>query len=451
MSTPVELLQMLEARERRVQRQKELLAKLNTPLICFTMNIAGPIKNTDLIRAGFSIGKKLLRQQLAREKLTILHFEEIDEDTGNEACFSIDANPLTIKRITTSIEDHTALGRLFDMDVLRPNGQKVDRSELGLPERRCLICGGPARECARSRTHSVAELQQKTTAMLRTAVERGNIQEAGALAVRSLLYEVCTSPKPGLVDRRNSGSHTDMDIFTFMSSASVLHPYFETCCRIGIETAAEEPPITFRSLRWPGMEAEGRMLDATKNVNTHKGAIFSLGILCGALGRLPRKKWTDANRVLQECAAMTKGLTESDFSGITRKNARTAGQRLYAEYGITGVRGQAEAGFPAVREYGLPVLEEGLAIGKSLDEAGGAALLAMLCHAVDTNVISRSSVTVHQQTSAILRELLEENLYPDSVTMCRLDDEFIGKNLSPGGSADLLALCYMLHFLKEDT
>lgn len=450
MSVQVELLQMLEARERRAQRQRALLAEFSAPLICFTMNIAGPIKNSDLIRAGFSIGKNLLWQQLAREKLSPVHFEEINEATGNEACFSISADPLTIKRITTAIEDHTELGRLFDMDVLRPNGQKVDRSELGLPERRCLICGGPARECARSRTHSVAELQQKTTAMLRAAVDREDCRHVAALAVRALLYEVGTTPKPGLVDRRNSGSHQDMDFFTFLNSSSVLHSYFETCCRIGKETASEDPTVTFQALRWPGMEAEGRMLAATGQVNTHKGAIFSMGILCGGLGRLPRNVWADADRVLQECAAMTKGLVESDFFGITLENAKTAGQRLYAEYGITGVRGQAEAGFPAVREYGLPVLEKGLAAGKSIDEAGCAAVLSMLCHAVDTNMISRSNVTVQRQTSAMLQELLEKDPYPDEATLCRLDDAFIEQNLSPGGSADLLALCYMLHFFKEE-
>lgn len=271
--------------------------------------------------------------------------------------------------------------------------------------------------------------------------------EIGQLAVQALLYEVCTTPKPGLVDRDNCGSHTDMDIFTFIRSADALRPYFEHCCAIGQKTANLAPAAAFAALRQPGMEAERRMLAATGGVNTHKGAIFSMGILCGALGRLGRN--TRADEILSVCAEMTVGLVDKDFAGVTAENAATAGQRLYAQHGITGIRGQAEAGFPAVREHGLPVLEAGLAMGKSYDEAGCAALLAILCHTDDTNVIARSDLATAQGVSRKIRKLLEKDPYPDRKTLEALDREFIRQNLSPGGSADLLALCYFLHFLKE--
>lgn len=110
-----------------------------------------------------------------------------------------------------------------------------------------------------------------------------------------------TTPKPGLVDRRNSGSHTDMDSFTFMSSAAALYPYFEACAKVGRETMDRPAPETFAALRPLGCEAEGEMLDATGGVNTHKGAVFSIGITCAALGRLDRAKWSDPVRVLPKC------------------------------------------------------------------------------------------------------------------------------------------------------
>lgn len=269
------------------------------------------------------------------------------------------------------------------------------------------------------------------------------------LAVRALLYEVCTTPKPGLVDRNNCGSHKDMDIFTFLNSAAALYPYFETCCAIGMETSGHAPAETFSALRAPGMAAEQNMLNATGGVNTHKGAIFSIGILCGAAGRLGAAAMHDPEGILLECAAMTAGLSAGDFSGVTPENAATVGQRLYAQYGITGIRGQAEAGFPAVREYGLPVLENGLAMGKSYDEAGCAALLAILCHTVDTNMIARSDVQTAQAVSEELRAILEQNPYPDRQALETLDRLFISRNLSPGGSADLLAMCFFLHFLRS--
>ena len=233
METTVSLVQMLDARERRVQYQQELLAQYHKPLICFTMNICGPIKDSPLIRRGFARGRQLLRQQFLRAKLAPLYQDTVREVTGCEAFYVLDADPLTIKKFTTDIEDATPLGRLFDMDVIRPDGLKVDREELNLEGRCCLICGGPAKVCSSRRIHTVAELQEKTTEILTGARDAQDIADAARLAVRALLYEVTTTPKPGLVDRRNSGSHRDMDVFTFMDSAAALYPYFEACARTG--------------------------------------------------------------------------------------------------------------------------------------------------------------------------------------------------------------------------
>ena len=249
---------------------------------------------------------------------------------------------------SVEIEDHTTAGRLFDMDVLCPDGRKVDRQELGLPGRRCLICGGPAQACARSRTHTVAQLQEKTGSLLAEAIREADRGCAARLACQALLYEVATTPKPGLVDRNNSGSHRDMDFFTFQASAAALWPYFARCAEIGMDTRREAPEETFARLRFPGKMAEGEMLRATGGVNTHKGAIFSMGILCGALGRLEREQWGNPGAVMAECAAMTRGIVSRDYAGLTSRTAKTAGQQLYLRYGITGVRGQAEEGFPAV-------------------------------------------------------------------------------------------------------
>lgn len=175
-----------------------------------------------------------------------------------------------------------------------------------------------------------------------------------------------------------------MNFFTFMDSAASLYPYFEACARAGQASADRPAPETFAALRPLGCEAEGEMLDATGGVNTHKGAIFSIGIACAALGRLERSLWGDPARVLQEIAAMTAGLTERDFAGVTAENAVTAGQKLYLQYGITGVRGQVEAGLPAVRDYGLPALENGLAQGYDLNRSGcGALLNQIITHLIE--------------------------------------------------------------------
>ena len=443
----VTLVEMLDARERRAARQRQLMAQYGKTMLCFTMNIAGPVKNGPLISRGFDLGKRLLEQQLMAVNAEILHFEEIRERTGSEAIYLLRCDPLTAKSAAVTIEDHTEAGRLFDMDVLRPDGRKVERQELNLEPRKCLICGGPAQNCARSRRHTVPQLQERTRVMLETAVTRFESRRIAQLACRALLYEVAATPKPGLVDRANSGSHKDMDFFSFQASAAALWPYFEACAKIGMETRQLAPTETFSALRAPGKLAEGEMLRATGGVNTHKGAIFSLGILCGAAGRLDDRS---PEALLAECGRMAAGVTDQDFAGLTEETAVTAGQKLYLRHGITGVRGQAEAGFPAVLQVGLPRLEAGLKQGLSLNDAGCAALLAMLAHTVDTNLIARSDYATQQRVASETAKLLKAGPFPDETVLKQMDAAFIEKNLSPGGSADLLALTYFLYLLQED-
>ena len=439
----VELSQMLSAREQRAMRQRELLASYGLPLVSFTMNIAGPVKNSPSIRRGFALGRELLFGQLQRVKAPLVHREEIDASTGCEGLYVVDMSAEKLKAITMELEENTPLGRLFDLDVLSPDGEKLERP---VP-RRCLVCGKPVSVCARSRAHSVPQLQEKTHALLTAALDRHDAQTVAALAVRALLYEVAVTPKPGLVDRENNGSHRDMDFYTFLASVSVLHPYFAECFITGRETAADPAPETFSRLRVPGKLAEGDMLKATDSVNTHKGAIFTMGLVCGALGRLEPQKRTDPAAVLGEVSAMTRGV-EKELT--TARETETHGGLVYARYGVTGVRGQAAAGFPTVLAYGLPVLEEGLRRGKSKDEAGAAALLAIMSRTTDTNMITRGGFETEREKSTELQTLLASDPYPDAETIRALDRAYTAENLSPGGSADLLALCWLLHFLREE-
>ena len=113
------------------------------------------------------------------------------------------------------------------------------------------------------------------------------------------------------------------------------------------------------------------------------------------------------------------------------------------------VRGQAEAGFPAVREVVLPALYTALGMGMDINEAGCAALLELIVHTADTNMIHRGGFDGMQQATLEVREILDRENFPSRETLESLDKRFIEKNLSPGGSADLLALTLLLFFLKE--
>ncbi len=160
----INLAQMLEQRDIRAQKQKSFLKKYNSPLISFSMNIPGPVKTNELIRRAFDIGEILLLEGLNMIHAEILDASEIHKDTGDELLLSIaNASPESLKDLAMNIENSSEIGRLFDIDVIDSNGNKLSRKNF----RKCLICEKQAQECARSRTHSVKEMQDAIEKMLR--------------------------------------------------------------------------------------------------------------------------------------------------------------------------------------------------------------------------------------------------------------------------------------------
>lgn len=430
--------EILDARERRVQRQQALLEEYGMTLLCFTLNIPGPDKTTELAEKGFALGNRLLHKVIPQEKCR--HFEQRCTAAGWESFYAVDMPAQELKRITAALEDKTPAGRVFDMDVLTPSGEKVQRQQLWLPPRKCLLCDQSAAVCGRSRAHSVGQLVAATDALLKKGISR----YLGDLALQSIFSELYATPKPGLVDQSNSGSHQDMDLYTFLRSGAALHPYFCRCAQIGLEGG--EPAAVFDRLRQAGLEAEQRMLRATGGINTHKGAIFTMGILCGAAAMLPGSQWKDPAALQRQCALLAKGLVRKDFEFM--KQPGTAGERLFEQYGITGARGQAEAGFPAACTVGLPVLEEGLEKGLSFNDALCAALLHIIATTWDTNLIKRGGMAAYGQIKAVLQMLLQAQPFPPRSVLEDLDKAFIKQNLSPGGSADLLAATCFFYLLK---
>lgn len=438
----VTLQEILAAREQRVQTQNALLAQYKKPVICFTMNIPGPEKHNRKISIGFWLGDRLLQQAL--QGVPVLHRQVRYESTGCEGFYVVDAPAQILKQAAVALEDATPLGRLFDMDVLDADGTHLHREALGFSGRKCLICQKNAAVCARSRAHGLDMLLERTDALLDTAVEQ-ICEHIATTACLALEKEVTTTPKPGLVDENNSGAHRDMDIGHFFASIRALKPYFQRVAMEGFLTQELDTTEVLPRLRPLGMDAEQAMLCATGGVNTHKGAIFSIGLLCAAAGRLSPQNWSAIN-LCAAVAAMAAGVTK-ELSQITARDAATAGQQIFATYGITGVRGQAEAGFPAVLKTGLPVLQQGLSLGFSLNDAGCAALLHLLAVTDDTNLIHRSDRQTQLQVKQSVADLVAKDPYPEKAVIEQLDRDFIHRNLSPGGSADLLAATYFLHFL----
>ena len=154
--------EILNCREKRVVIQNEMIRKYKKPVISFTMNIPGPIKTNNEIKKAFDIGKNLILEKLKENNIEILEIQELNEDTGNELFISVDSQAEKIKNITIAIEESSELGRLFDIDVIDVNFEKLSRKSF----RKCLICEEQAQECGRSRKHSVEELQNKVEKIL---------------------------------------------------------------------------------------------------------------------------------------------------------------------------------------------------------------------------------------------------------------------------------------------
>ena len=276
-------------------------------------------------------------------------------------------------------------------------------------------------------------------------------------AQKALLYEVSVTPKPGLVDRNGCGAHRDMDFFTFLDSASVLLPYFEACAEEGILAAGrdEAEGELLARLRGPGREAEREMLAATGGVNTHKGAIFLLGLLSAAAGvcqgrqenggRAGAVSGMPAEEILRTAGAVASPALE-DFSDAAA--AETAGLARYRLDGCRGVRGEAAGGFPSVRDCALPVLRKALTEGRSLNDAGVEALLRLILCVEDTTLLKRCG---SRKARDLEREKLRQLLMTEtpSGAAARLDADWSSRGLSAGGCADLLGCAFFLLFIEK--
>ncbi len=160
-----ELPDMLNARERRVWMQEQILSEFPGVLVSFTLNIPGPVKVLPLVPEAFAFALSEIVSALDTAKIPVLKRSLILDKTGPEAFLCVDADALAVKRLLVPLEDASDLGRLYDIDIIGRDGKKISRSDIGQPGRTCLLCGRPARECSRSRAHSVAELTERINAI----------------------------------------------------------------------------------------------------------------------------------------------------------------------------------------------------------------------------------------------------------------------------------------------
>ncbi|MBV8261584.1 MAG: triphosphoribosyl-dephospho-CoA synthase MdcB [Paraburkholderia sp.] len=269
--------------------------------------------------------------------------------------------------------------------------------------------------------------------------------DIAARAERCLLREVETWPKPGLVSHVDAGSHDDMDAGMFRRSADAIRPFFAELADAGACDAS------MQALRSIGLQAEHAMLAATGGVNTHRGAIFGLGLLCAAAG------WRTA-QAYEEGAEATLGRIVARRWG----DAILAGPRLIGShgecagrrYGVGGARQEAAGGFPSVYGVGVPALRAAARIAPGHAEAARVHACFSLVAAVDdTNLLHRgghAGLLFAQRTArAFLARggvgALDWRKHAHAAHLA-----FVARRLSPGGAADLLAMSMFIHELEPE-
>ncbi|GAB2182100.1 triphosphoribosyl-dephospho-CoA synthase MdcB [Denitratisoma sp. agr-D3] len=264
------------------------------------------------------------------------------------------------------------------------------------------------------------------------------------LCLDALHREIMSWPKPGLVTPRDSGSHSDMDVNTFLASIAALTGSFAAMVDAGGADAE------FCDLQSIGIDAEAVMLAATGGVNTHRGAIFNLGLLAAAAGlRRENPAWSGLG--LGEIVARRWG--EAILASRPVGTGRSHGERVFSSHGVGGARAEAAAGFPTVYGAALPCLHGLLAQGADQERALVGALLALMARVEDSNLVWRGGgagleyvwrrAATFNADGGVMQHDWREQLQD-------FHDALVARRLSPGGSADLTAVAWLLHVLEPE-
>lgn len=343
---------------------------------------------------------------------------------GADGMYSV-VKPLgeNLKERTVEIEKTDPIGRFCDIDVyLKGSKHSLSRGHM----RKCYICEQPAFVCARQGRHTAEELFN----VLKSGVREYFSVRIAQIIKQSLMAELNLENKFGLVTPTSQGSHSDLNYGIMQKSQDAIIPYLVKLFWAGFDS--DRTDNLLYKLRPIGIEAEKAMFKAVKT-NTYKGFIFVAGVLLVSIGCVLSRNECTFNDIYSTASKICNSITNEMESG-----GETNGITAYKNHKITGVRGHAEQGFPAVREA-----ETLIGGDTSADN-----LLKTLCHIVgnieDTVLLKRSGSL---QKYLYFKDKISSVNIADKTQLQLLNDECINNNISIGGSADVLAAAIMLNKL----
>jgi holo-ACP synthase/triphosphoribosyl-dephospho-CoA synthase len=451
-----ELNKVLLAREQRAEKRNSF-AKQGLASLSLSLNIPGYPKSNEITKYAFSqilneLGIFLMSNRVFVQNKTTENF--IDE-AGQLYLVALRENSSQLKQIKLIAEEFEKshpLGRISDVDIFDENGKPVSSGK----KKKCVICNNKAAvDCMREKTHEYSQLRSFIFKMIDVFKNKQRIsllaKKLSEFATKSLLHEISLSPKPGLVCFNNSGSHKDMNFYTFLKSISAISPFWDDFAKSGFNfnsDLSQALPV----IRQIGIKTENAMFEASQNVNTQKGLVFLLGLSVFTIAYLFKKNndfnETDFVRTLQE---ICKDLVEKELLN-NLSNTNTHGEKTFAKFGLqgAGVRYEAQNGFPLVFKNALPYLEKELKNVSFLnrekaDDVLRNTLLKIMCELNDSNVLYRKGI----ETANRLK-VLSQMAFENKDNYNSLNDFCLKENISPGGSADMLALSLFFFFVKQE-
>ena len=370
--------------------------------------------------------------------------KKLDDATDTQIALDLDlfvnhiAKPLGVTVRFAGSEPEDALTRRYNelMAEILPGTSVAVVRQAHQPDSE-LVKGSALRQARRPIDFiEIPRLEQNgnpiSATSLRRALDKGNLKEAmeyipkstvpylvADLAERALRLELDTTPKPGLVDRQDNGAHKDMDYALMSKSISALRPYLT---RLAVESAKDIDPVKIKEI---GIEAEKAMLKATGGVNTHKGALFCIGLSVAAASNL---------------ASATGSVQVYSFKELVSRAASeipsargTHGAEAKRSFKAVGALENARAAYPELFTDWLPYY-------RSLEGDPfrcHKTLLHIMTTLDDTNILHRRGAEGLAHAEAEAARLLED--FSES-GLSSLNKDFIRENISPGGSADMLSL-----------
>lgn len=416
---------ILAAREREIQNLQKVMKEDNIYLT-LKANVPGEVKRTDI--SVFLI--KLARQRIYRT-FHVTSEEFFDDFDGFYYIFAIEEKSrLEVKRQAIAIEEKDIVGRYIDIDVFQNETKSLSRGDLNIKSRKCFICDNNPYICMRNQAHTLEEIKNKIYTDVIDFLEN----KVTKIISESIFLELNLDPKFGMVTAKSQGSHKDMNYELMKRSIEIITPYLALMVIRGFCHSLEEIPGIIKNI---GMKAENMMFHATRNINTYKGLIFSLGYTASAFGYLLKNNLV-FSKLYDVVAKLGKDLDQE-----LKSEEKTFGLQAYRQYGFLGARGEIIKGLPTIKAA-LQVLE---GYSEFSEEALTMALIRIISLSEDTVLLKRAgSLEKYEYFKQKVRKIEQY----DKNQINQITNECIKENISFGGSSDLLAVLIFITKMKKE-